>query len=531
MLTIAQALRRRVERAGDNEVAVWFRQDSNESLWTWPRLADETLQTAAALRRLGVLPGDRVAQWAANSIAWITSDLALHLLGAVHVPIHAPLTATQARQQAEHSGANLLLVDRVSRLHELRDAGLNEQAVTTLVHDADSHQQSLAALRRETTPPQRNAIWDEAERVSSPDSLATILYTSGTTGEPKGVMLTQANLSFTAAAVDDRFQSGPETRRFCLLPLSHIFARTCDLYVWILGHGQLGLASSRESIYTDCPAFEATTLNAVPYFFQGLQRRLLDGAKLGELLGPRIEYCSSGGAPLAPELFDFYQTQKMPVLEGYGLTETSPVISACSPGDFRRGSVGRPLPGTEVRIEDGEVQVRGPHVMQGYYRNEAATRETFAGPWLRTGDLGRIDEDGFLYITGRRKELIVMSSGKNIAPTLIEGLLTADPLIEQAMVIGDNRSYLTALICPAPAARADAETRSPDAWEDLLRERMEAVIATRLGQLSHHEQVRRFVLLPRAFSLEHQELTPKLSMRRDRILANWQCEIEAMYAK
>jgi long-chain acyl-CoA synthetase len=387
-----------------------------------------------------------------------------------------------------------------------------------------------------------------------PGSVATILYTSGTTGEPKGVMLTQANLISNAVSTVEMFRSDEEPRRddysdkvrLNFLPLSHIFARTCDLYIWLVEGSQLAIAESRETVIADAVTVKPTFMNGVPYFYDRVRRGLEDEGLLHQpgilrqLLGGRIEQCCSGGAALPEHLFDYFQSQGVPLLQGYGLSESSPVISISTPKTVRRGSAGKPIPGVDVRIaEDGEILTRGPHVMAGYYKNEKATAEILKDGWLYTGDYGRIDEDGFLYITGRKKEILVTSGGKNIAPVYLESLLTQDPLILQALVIGDNRNYLTALLVPnsealiAEAAAHGIAVESHDAIhshpqvQSLVQDR----INQRLACVSSFEQVRKCTLLSRPFTIEAGEMTAKLSLRRKTIEANFAAEIEAMYKK
>jgi long-chain acyl-CoA synthetase len=305
----------------------------------------------------------------------------------------------------------------------------------------------------------------------------------------------------------------------------------------------LALAESRETVLEDCAAIGPTVINGVPYFFQQVRRLLLqqgradDPAALRDLLGGRICCCNSGGAPLPDCLYDFYRQRGVPLLQGYGLTEASPVVATSSPQQPLRGSVGQPLPGTDVRIaSDGEILTRGPHVMLGYWQDPPATQQVLRDGWLHTGDLGRLDQEGFLWITGRKKELIVLSVGKNVAPAQLESLLTSDPLIEQAMVVGDGRSYLTALIVPhherldeelssQPGDDADGLRLQDRQVQQLFQQRIEKCLSC----LSHHEQVRRFTLLGRSFTVDRGELTPKLSLRRSVIQQHFAEEIEAMY--
>jgi long-chain acyl-CoA synthetase len=386
----------------------------------------------------------------------------------------------------------------------------------------------------------------EALAAVEPDDLATIIYTSGTTGESKGVMLSQRNLAMNA--VQSLAAFGPEAGdlRVTWLPLSHIFGRTCDLYTWIVQGCEMVLADRPETTLDQCRHFRPTLLNGVPYFFEKVQRGITDAGKaddpsaLVEAFGGRLRACISGGAPLSQSVARFYESRGVKLLEGYGLTETSPVIATCTVEASRIGTVGRPIPGVEVRIaDDGEVLTRGPHVMLGYWDRPADTAEVIRYGWLHTGDLGELDADGFLRITGRKKELIVTTGGKNIAPAYLEELLTADPLIQQAVIIGDGRNYLTALIVPnATNLRAAIiERRIPvsSAAEALADPRVRRLyserIQWRLASVSRYEQVGNFLLLDRGFTVESGELTPTLKIRRNIIAQRYAQQIAAMYAE
>jgi long-chain acyl-CoA synthetase len=285
-------------------------------------------------------------------------------------------------------------------------------------------------------------------------------------------------------------------------------------------------------------------MNGVPYFFEKVVNALAavdfttSPNALRDLLGGRIRCCCSGGAALPSHVFDFFTKHGVPLLQGYGLTESSPVITLSSEQSVRRGAVGRAIPDVEVRIaDDGEILTRGPHVMMGYFKNQVATDEVIRDGWLHTGDIGHLDEAGFLFITGRKKELIVTSGGKNIAPVYLESLLTRDPLIAQAVVIGDDRKYLVALLVPEFAGlEAEMATRGielSDSVNNLQHDDVvklfEDRIASCLASVSHYEQVRKFTLLDRGFTVESGELTPKLTLRRKSIQANFHHLIDAMY--
>ena len=287
----------------------------------------------------------------------------------------------------------------------------------------------------------------------------------------------------------------------------------------------------------DCAEVQPALLNGVPYFYDKLYRSLNEqglaqtAGVLRQVLGGRIRNCCSGGAALPNHVFDFFEQQEVPLYQGYGLTESSPVITVSSENQVKRGSVGKPLRDIEVRIAaDGEILTRGPHIMVGYYKNDQATEEVIQDGWLSTGDLGSLDEEGFLFITGRKKEIIVTLGGKNVAPVLLESLLMEDPLLEQVMVIGSERKFLTALVFPNLLALDKELGSGEDCLSDpRARDLVEARIHDRLVGLSPYEQIGQFTLIDRPFSLERNEMTPKLSLRRAVIEANFSDQIELMY--
>ncbi len=538
--TIVEMLCRRIDADGQ-QAALGVKREGKYEWLTWNDVAGAVARTAAVLVELGIRPGDRVAQLSENRYEWIIADLAIQMAGAIHVPIHAPLTGVQAAWQIQHSGAKVLLLSGPAQAAKLAAVSEGLAEVQCVSYEVclellfGRKIALLAELQAKADLSQGIEAACQSRKTAAADSLMTILYTSGTTGEPKGVMLTQGNLASNACATIEAFGYRPNQLRLNFLPLSHIFARTCDLYCWIAEGSQLALAESRETVIADCQAVRPTCLNGVPYFYDKVYRGLCEkGVQnvpgiLKGALGGAIETCCAGGAALPDHLYDYYHAQGVPLLQGYGLSESSPVITISTDKHHRRGSCGRPIPGVEVRIaDDGEILTRGPHVMTGYYQNDAATAEVLSGGWLATGDLGRLDGDGFLYITGRKKEILVTSGGKNIAPVYLESLLTEDPLILQALIVGDGRSYLAALIVPnQELLAAELARRGSDDAAALFRERIDQ----RLASVSQYEQVRKFVLLPRPFSIEAGELTPKLSLRRQEIAAHFAAEIESLYER
>lgn len=519
----------------------------------WGEIAHQVRTLAAALIRCGVSPGDRVVQLSENSDRWIIADLAIQMAQAVHVALDARLSGQQAAEQISGSDARVVIVSTPAQACKL--AHFADQLAVD-IHWV-SHQHCPQQIGRSSIswldPLLVRVSKQEADRAQQqalsrlgPESLATIIYTSGTTGRSKGITLSQRNLVWNATATVAAHQRGPGDLQLCILPLSHVFARTCDLYTWIVQGSQLALAESRETVLADCRQVRPTVINGVPYFYQRVYRQWQqDGCScsLPDLLGGRVRECCCGGAPLSGELSDAFEQQGVLLLPGYGLTEASPVVAVSTPGQYKRGTVGRPIPGVQVRIAgDGELLTRGPHVMVGVWNDDAATRQVIRDGWLHTGDIAHLDEDGFVTITGRKKELIVMAVGTKVVPTHVEQLLCRDPLIQQAMVVGEGRNYLAALIVPDwdrlraelaaghlsavdPEANWDGAVLGSTAVRQLYRDR----ISHQLSGVAHHQQVRQFTLLGRSFSAEQGELTPKMSLRRKEIEAHFAREIKAMY--
>jgi long-chain acyl-CoA synthetase len=384
--------------------------------------------------------------------------------------------------------------------------------------------------------PRRHGELERRRTALGPDDLATIMYTSGTTGNPKGVMLTHGNLLSNAVATLGTAPYRPGDVVLNWLPFSHIYARTVDHYAASLAAGVLVcLADSVDTLIDDLAEVRPTNMASVPRFYEKVLAAVTSddpektARRLRDVFGPRIDWLSSGGAPLPPAVAREYHKAGLLLLQGYGLTESSPVISFNRKENFKIDTVGLALPGVEVKIApDGEVLTRGPHVMKGYWNNPEATAEAIRDGWLHTGDLGELDADGFLKITGRKKELLVLSNGKKVVPAYLEGLLLADPCIDQVVVCGEGRSFLTALIVPhADNVRRELGEKEPSAAavRDLLRRRIDAA----LKDVSGAEQVRKFVVLPRPFSVADDELTVSLKLRRSVIQARHAAAVEALY--
>jgi long-chain acyl-CoA synthetase len=543
-----------------------------------------TRDTAARLAKAGVRPGDRVALFAENRPEWHVVDFACYLLGAINVPIYATLPAAQVAYIVADCGADILLVSGRERTRTAQDAvrGLAGVRLVGIDQGLAAGVEGLADLPK---PGRRERF--EPPALSGSD-LASIIYTSGTTGDPKGVMLTHANFMSQVNSIAPQYPIHERDIAMSFLPLCHVYERTVD-YVFFRCGTQINYVESIERVPTQLTEIRPTVMVSVPRLYErsyikiiskvqqegGAKRRLFEwGLRVGRQvreaewqgrrasafargqyavararifskvmarLGGRLRFTMSGGAPLAREVAEFFDIVGLPILQGYGLTESSPVIAANRLDANRLGSVGQVVPDVEVRIAaDGEILARGPNIMRGYWNKPEATAEAVDPEgWLHTGDIGYLDADGYLFITDRKKDIIVTSGGKNVAPQPIEGRLGATPYIAQAVVIGDKFPYLTALIVPnfENLETYLAEHGSAGMPREAIArdERTERLIGESVKninrELAMHERVRRFAVLGREFSLEEGELTPTMKVRRRVVGERYRELIEGMYLK
>ncbi len=531
--------------ADPGRTALRFRSGEKFRDITWRELAGDVHRAAAALQQLGVSAGDRVVQVCENRYEWIVADLAILHLGAIDVAVHAVLSGPQIAYQVRDSGAKLVIVSTDEQATKLaaQRGSLPKELVflgldTVTRPPLELRLRPLSRLMEEISTDEAEKLIELHAASVKPEDLATILYTSGTTGDPKGVMLTHANLVTNAVTSSRNLGKTPDDVMLCWLPLSHIFARTCNLYAWLEAGCEFVLAKNRDTVLADCAVNRPTLFTGVPYFFEKVHRHLAEAGlddtpgSLRALLGGDIRICVSGGAALSNYVAEFFEAQEIPILQGYGLTESSPVISMSTEKDYRLGSVGRPLADVDVRISaDGEIVTRGPHVMAGYWQKPEDTAEAVQDGWLFTGDLGHVDNDGFLWITGRKKELIVTAAGKNVAPVGLEALLCEDPLIMQAMIVGEGRNYLTALIVPEiERLREVCETGVNDiCLHPQAISAIQGVLDARLQNVAAYEKVQHFRLIHEPFTIENNLLTPTLKPRRQQIETRYAEMIHAMY--
>lgn len=543
-------------------------------------------RVAAWLRARGLEPGDRVAILAENRPEWAIADFAALMTGAVVVPIYPTQTADQCAHILRDSGTRALFVSSAAQLRKLLPL-LPETCVEHLMlMDEPGGVLPVKASRMQAImkqgPEQRDLEFDRRGRQIAPTQLATLIYTSGTTGTPKGVMLSHRNLASNIAVSLDHFEMSGQQSALSFLPLSHITARHCDLALMYRGVS-IAYCSRFEDLPRALQQVRPTVLIAVPRVLEkiysqaqlrvgsGPRQKLYDWAmtvarrrlsetvtgrtprsvawqianklvfsKVRNSMGGRVQTIISGGAPLGIELAEWFASIGLRVMEGYGLTETSPVIAVNTPQSFRPGTVGKPLRGVEVRVaDDGEILVRAPSVFQGYWHLPEETQNAFAGEWFKTGDVGSLDEDGFLSITDRKKDLIKTSGGKFIAPQPIETRLKSNPLVSEAALIGDRRRFPAALIAPAfPALEDWAKQHGVifNSQQELVADAkvhalyQEIIDRLNLG-LARFEQIKKLLLLAEQPTIADGTLTPTLKLRRRELEARYRGQIEVLYAE
>ena len=557
-------------------------------------VVERVRHVALGLQELGLTRGDRVAILSENRPEWAIADFGCLTAGLTDVPVYPTLPAEQVRYVIADSGARIVLASTAEQAAKVAAVRAELPAVTHVVTFAAEKPPgvdlTLAELERmgaAAESPERLARYKAESRAAKPDDLATLIYTSGTTGAPKGVMLTHDNFYSNVAAAARSIPFGGRDVALSFLPLSHVFERMGGHYLmWHTGTS-IAYAESVETVPIDMGLVKPTLMLSVPRLYEKMYARVLENAmaggaakqriffwarsvadrwadeklagrerggvlalqyriaqklvfsKLKARTGGSLRYFVSGGAPLSPEINKFFYAAGLVILEGYGLTETSPVIAVNTPEAFRLGTVGRPVDGVEVRIAaDGEILTRGPHVMRGYYNRPDDTAAIIdADGWLHTGDIGVL-EDGFLRITDRKKDIIVTAGGKNIAPQPIEGRIKTNKFVSQAVMLGDKRPFPIVLVVPdleqlETWARAEGLTwTTPGELVALpaVRAKMEREVLGQLGGLAGFETPKKIALLERDFTIDGGELTPKLSVKRKVVEERYRGVIEGLYA-
>jgi len=592
--SIPDMLRQNASRF-EGHLALKYRKRGRYVTLSYGEFYERALMAARGLKKVNVQPGDRVAILSENRAGWVIADMGILCAGAVTVPIYPTNTPEQVQYMLNHSGAKVVFVSskfQYAKLLKVRDEIPGVELVVSFerfLGDARLPVCSfyqLSEIDDPITEAERNEIEACIDGIGE-DDLLTLIYTSGTTGVPKGVMLSHGNiLSNNRFLTEQSGAVGDRDILLSFLPLSHVLERSAGYYMAVRNGALIVFADSIEKIPENMMEVSPTVMVSVPRLFEKIYHRIYENAhhmpllkrtlfhwavevgkkfveakyirkehssllafkyalcdrlvfgKIRARFGGSMKMCCCGGAPLDKTINEFFWVIGLPIFEGYGLTETSPAVSFNSFENLRFGSVGVALKQTEIKVaEDGEILVKGPQVMLGYYQDEAATAEAVQDGWFRTGDIGHVD-DGFVYITDRKKELIITAGGKNIAPQPIENEFKMDKYISSAFVYGDRKPYLVALVVPniervlefAKAKHIDYVDVDDLVIHKAVYRLFELRIEEINQKLAKFESIKKFVLLPRDFSVDTGELTATLKLRRKVIYEKYKEKIEELYA-
>jgi long-chain acyl-CoA synthetase len=560
---------------------VMFKHGSAWQIISSRQLYGYVVALARVLKQWGVQKGDRVAILSENRPEWMITDFACVNTGIVDVPIYATLTAEQTLYLLQNSRAKVIFVSTLEQLRKVQSIQAKTSLEKIVVMDdiAEVNVVPMWSLIKDASL-ERDEQFDAQAHQITPDDLATLIYTSGTTGTSKGVMLSHGNLTACAVMASQQTQWTPNDVYLSFLPLSHVTARHVD-YVCYLEGVSLAYCAVFDQLPQMLKEVKPSIIVAVPRVYEkirqeaerraghGLKRKIFDWAlhvgekhkqevgrgetpksstwKLADRLvyskirggfGGRSKAYFSGGAPLGKDMAEWFCAMGIPVMEGYGLTETSPTLSVNRPGAFKIGSVGKVNAGLQLKIaDDGEILVKGPTVFKGYWEMPEETRASFVDGWFKTGDIGELDSDGFLSITDRKKDLIKTSGGKFIAPQPIENALKANVLVAQAAVIGDTRKYASVIISPhfplledwARANGVSFNTRQELVATGKVRDLYKGIVEDLNKKLAHFETIKKIVVVPDEFTVATGEITPTLKLKRRVIEAKYKQQIDELY--
>jgi len=569
---------------------VLYKKDGTYVPMSTQQVSDWVRLFALGLRSLGAVAGDKLIILAENSPFWVMTDVSNLCIGGITVPIYISLMPEQIKYIIDNSDAKIVVCSSPElweKVRVIKDELTKVNHFITFQAEAPPGAKTVTAVQAQgkELDADQPGLFEQLAGEVKPSDIASIIYTSGTTGIPKGVMLTHDNFISNVKAVDEVIPFSPEDTALSFLPLSHVLERMVS-FVYLYEGISIGYAESIETLGVNLNEIKPTIMVAVPRIFEKIYAAVIDNvltssplkrkiffwaAELGKVYGRKklqgesipgalsfkhklahklvfskiiaktggnVRFFVSGGAALSKDIAEFFYAMGLVVLEGYGLTETSPVISANTFDHLKFGSVGQAVPGVEVKIaEDGEILTRGPHVMQGYYKMEAETAEALQEGWFYTGDIGYLDEQGFLVITDRKKDIIVTAGGKNVAPQAIENVLKIHPFIEGAVVIGDKRKFISALIVPN-FDKLSKYAKSKDISfvdnADLISKTeivqyFEQEIDKATPDLASYEKVKKVVLLDRDFELEKGEVTPSLKIKRNIVEDKYRERIDSLY--
>ncbi len=557
---------------------------------SYDSLAEDCRHFAAYLKNRGIEAGDRVAILSENRPGWYLADMAILSLGATNVPLYPSLPPNQIEYILNNCGAKGIIVSNMLQLGKILSIWqklpeLNMVIVMNRLEEPVEEVVDLGQAKAEGIKILQAAPWMLDGIKCSPDDVATIIYTSGTTGLPKGVMLTHRNLCENVKSCSTVIRLDETDSSLSFLPLSHAYERTGGYYLLFACGAKIYLAESIETISLNMSEAKPTIIFTVPRLFDrirssimksvtseggmkekiffwavstgekyhkqlavgkvspllAVQHNLADKlvySKIRKKFGGRLRYFVSGGAALPQKTGEFFQSIGITIMEGFGLTETSPVTHVNRPEKVKFGTVGPPVKNVEVKIApDGEIMLKGPNIMKGYWKDEAATAEVIKDGWFYTGDIGVIDSDGYLKITDRKKHIIVTSGGKNIAPLPIENMILDSPYVDQVMIVGEKRPFLIALIVPdflkLRDFAAEHQIKSANTKELIANKEVvqiyEKLLKSISRQLATHEKVRKFLLIDEPFTIENGMMTPTLKLKRKEIISKYSAEIDNLY--
>jgi long-chain acyl-CoA synthetase len=584
--TLADLLPRAAQRYG-SAPAIEFKDGEEWVKRSFAEVEETVRDLALGLVDLGVAKGDKVSILANTRPEWTYFDFAALSVGATVVPIYQTNSPEECQYVLENSDAKVVVVEDDEQMEKIRAVRDELPLLEHVVRMTGAGEDAISLDDLAARGAGRDAAeWEQRWRAVTPEDICTFIYTSGTTGPPKGCVISHGNYRAMLDMVNATSTIEGEDLTYLYLPLAHSFALLIQLGSFDLGATIAYWERDPLKIMPNLAELSPTYFPSVPRIFEkiytlatssmekegGLKKAVFDwsirtGGKMREaeragrkpgfllrkqyefadkkvlskirgLFGGKLRLAVSGAAPISPEILRFFDAAGVLVLEGWGMTETSTAATISLPEDFKIGTIGKPFPGCEVRIaEDGEILVKGPNVFQGYYKNEQATRETIVDGWLHTGDLGAIDSDGFITITGRKKDIIITAGGKNITPANLEAEIKQHPLVSQCVVVGDRRPYLVALVTldPEEAVAYAKEHGLPEDPAQLaantdVREAIEAHLAKVNEKFARVEQVKKIAILAHDLSQENGELTPTLKVKRAVVAQKHEPEIEKLYA-
>jgi long-chain acyl-CoA synthetase len=561
---------------------------------TYQELKAETDLFAYGLVELGIKKNESVALLSENRPEWVYADFAMQMLGIINVPLYPSLTSDSIEYILNDSESKVIIVSTGFQLNKVLKIIKNCRHIKHIIifneHEDEDGQENILTFKQvqekgKDRKKKNPELLIKTSGEIKENDVCTIIYTSGTTGEPKGVILTHRNIISNVNAALEIFPITKDDIFLSFLPLCHIFERMAGYYTAFAAGCTIYYAESIEKVATNLLEAKPTLMTSVPRLFERIQSRIIKNVesqsvtkqkifywaleigrqyvaakkkglipltlaakhkvadklvfkKLRERTGGKLRFFISGGAALSRELGEFFESAGIQIVEGYGLTESSPVIAANRPDDYKFGTVGKPLPGVEVKIaSDGEILARGPNIMKGYFKKKKETEETVINGWLHTGDIGVFDSEGFLMITDRKKHLFKTSAGKYIAPTPIENIFLTSKYIDQFVLIGDRRMFLSALIVPdyealkeyADAHKIPYTNESELTNNEKIYKLIEDDMAKLQKKLANYERVRKFALLDKPFTIESGEITPSLKIKRKVVEEKYNHLIEQMY--